>query len=118
MSLCEKCIHQNACIAQFKCDNGHENFSEPEISCDQFLDIKTYYKLPVIPNEQNVYFIYGTWQFSRILDYQIEEITLTEQDIFQALSWDWFGKFYFLTKEDAVRKAEEYKQKGIEVSNV
>jgi hypothetical protein len=49
MSLCENCIHKKACIVQFKCDNGHENFSEPEISCDQFLDKKKVLIPPFMP---------------------------------------------------------------------
>ena len=113
---CKNCLHRNVC-STIEYSNDAEEYVD-EYGCDEFLDIGTYYKLPIIPNEQNVYFIYGTWQFNRVLDYQIEEMTLTKQDIFQAISWDWFGKFYFLTKEDAIQKAEEYKQKGIEVSNV
>lgn len=112
---CKDCLHKNVCG---NLEYGSTEGIVDKYGCDDFFDIKTYYKLPVIPNEQTVYSIQATWQFNRILDYQIKEITLTEQDLFQALSWDWFGKFYFLTEEEAIQKAEEYKQKGIEVSNV
>lgn len=112
---CECCLHNEVCESiEF---NNVEN-SVNGYECEEFINRKSFYNLPVIPNEQIIYSITATWQFSRILDYQIKEITLTEQDLFQALSWGWFGKFYFLTKEEAVQKAEEYKQKGIEVNNV
>lgn len=49
MSLCGNCIHEDACKAQFRYDNNSDNFSEPEISCDQFLSKKKVLIPPFMP---------------------------------------------------------------------
>lgn len=112
---CKNCLHRNVCS---NLEYGSTEERVDEYGCDEFLDIKTYYKLPIIPDEQIVFFIHATWQLGRILDYKIEERILSTKDILQAIIWDWFGNYYFLTKEDAIQRAEEYMEKGVDILNV
>lgn len=86
MGLCENCIHQKACIAQFKCDNGHENFSEPEISCDQFLDKKKILIPPFMPMDYAYYIANDT-----VYWFQVGEIR-------------WDGEYWIITDYDYTQR--------------
>ena len=113
---CENCLHRNVC-STIEYSNDAEEYVD-EYGCSDFFDESQNYKLPIIPDEQIIYVIIATWQFGRILDYHIEERILNRHEILQGVIWDWFGNYYFLTKEDAVKRAEEYMKKGVDIINV
>lgn len=110
MSLCKNCIHQRACVAQFRCDNCHENFSEPEISCDQYKNANAFVELPYAIGQ----LVYTLWN----------PISMKEDAIYSfhidAIEWDGYtidllddecrhfeSSEIFTRREDAEKELEE-----------
>lgn len=102
MGLCEKCIHQNACIAQFKCDNGHENFSAPEISCDQFLNKEKVLIPPFMPMDYAYYIANDT-----VYWFQVEEIRWDGED-WVITDYDYAQRFLASELYHSKEEAEKY----------